>query len=364
MSETLDEEGAGTSRQRYRLRAPDRRAFDPTQLELLTQQQIAQPDGGQLLGYQLLARTRAANAQNEYMEGLQQSNAMQARLSANEQAGQLTRAILASRNPGLAYNLLLARQTIAPDRMENMRDWADIEQAGALAEVANEGAQANQRNADAGVLPPPGTVFDRYSLPTRPRVQGTPPAMMRGAGGGGSSGRQDPQWARLYSDVERDAEAQRGQLERTFLQDRGVADLNGNIIRPEAVTPQMRAEMRAYTEQRLAAMRDARFALIDRQRGLPEGTTRSFVQSQAPRPSMPDAPVGPTAPPANPAIVPPNVPQQPRPAQVRPPASQLTREQDLAIQRAAPPGARRFEHNPVTGRTVYFDANNNVVGTR
>jgi hypothetical protein len=260
--------------------------------------------------------------------------------------------------------------------MENMRDWADIEQAGALAEVANEGAQANQRNADAGVLPPPGTVFDRYSLPTRPRVQGTPPAMMRGAGGGGSSGRQDPQWARLYSDVERDAEAQRGQLERTFLQDRGVADLNGNIIRPEAVTPQMRAEMRAYTEQRLAAMRDARFALIDRQRGLPEGTTRSFVQSQAPRPSMPDAPVGPAAPPANPAIVPPNVaparaggaaiPQTgARPAAATqgpsPSRNQVTRAQEEAIMQQAPPNAVTARFDRVAGTVSYIDGQGNVL---
>lgn len=367
--EAVDAGGTGLGRT-YRLAAPARQAFDPTQLELLTQQQIAQPDGGEMLGYHLLARTRAANNQQRYLDALGQTNAAQARGAAQQQAGDLTRAILASRNPGLAYNLGLTRQVIAPDRMENMRDWADVEQAGALAEVNNENAQANQRNAEAGVLPPQGTPMDRYSLPTRPRVQGATPAMMRAASSGG--GARAPSLtaltgaANLFGNREQAIATAVQQAEGRLLAQIGVRnDMNGQLVVPPGVTSEQiadarnraRVEATAAVDRALAAARQV-YERGGYGRILPDDVPRPVPQTSAPIVATPGAPVQPpNVAPAAPNAAP-QTTAQPIPA---PSVNQITPDRVQAVQRAQPPGAAYSEVSRTTGVVRHFDRAGNLL---
>lgn len=369
-----------TGAQRYRLTAPDRRAFDVTPYELVQANALNGPNANEAIGYSLLGRTRAANAQQRYADLLGQTNTQQAALSREAMASENARSILNSRNPGLAYSLSALRPGIAPD---SQGAFQSLEQSAVASErgIATEHqAHANQMNTEAGVVPPDGTSADAYgympglrqAAPLNLRVAGVN-AAARSAGAGGERLAALNGMATNYAQRAVFVASETNRAERAALAQAGAQfDANGNMIRPPQLSPAQVAEVRQRAEQHAERAASQAFGMMDqiyssggRAALVPTRPTTGGAPSPEPSPvaapvEQPGPPVaGPTVSTPSPTVgpvAPPVAQPMPRPANT---ANQLTPQQRQMLDRVAPPSAGLQRH--LVGNTVQYIGPGGVV---
>lgn len=164
----------------YRLTPPDRRAYDPTHLEIAYAQALSHPNQtnpGAFLGSMFEAQTNAQNAETNYNRQLGAVNAQQYNLALQRMAQdqrekemELTgRLAEHPRHAGMfthGYNLIRPEQR---DRAQELSN-ADLTRIRSEA-FENFGQGANSFD-QAGVRAPTGAVYGATGEPTSPMVQG------------------------------------------------------------------------------------------------------------------------------------------------------------------------------------------------